>query len=124
MLHEGLTLAGIAQFIVFVLLPMLVSPLYVVIVNVTETLVPVVFWLARDIGGVYEILVLLDLVHSVVLAVPHLATMVCVKLVEYCVTVSVCAVPSVPLLAVRVEALGIVVSFTSPMLHINGVPLG
>ena len=70
--QEGFTLAGIVQLMVLVLEPMLVSPLYVVIVNTTETEVPVVFWLAKDSGGVHEMLVLLDLVAIVPDALPHL----------------------------------------------------
>lgn len=40
--------------IVFATLPILVLPLYVVSVNVTDTVVPLVFWLARDSGGVQD----------------------------------------------------------------------
>ena len=39
----GFTLAGMLQEMVFVFEPMLVLPLYVVIVKTIETLVPVVF---------------------------------------------------------------------------------
>ena len=62
-----------------------------------ETDVPVVFWLAHATGGVKLILVLDDWLQTVRLALPHFAMIVCVKLVDFLVTVSVCAVPSVPL---------------------------
>jgi hypothetical protein len=87
--HVGFTLAGIAQLMVLVFDPMLVLPLYVVIVNVTDTLVPAVFWLASVKGGVKDMLVLLDFVAIVPLAVPHLYVIVCVKLVDFLSTVNV-----------------------------------
>ena len=68
----GFTLDGMEQVIVFVLEPTLVLPLYVVIVSVTETEVPVVFCCAKDSGGVHEILVLLDFDTIVPDALPHL----------------------------------------------------
>ena len=61
----GFTLSGIAQLIVFVFEPMLVLPLYVVIVRFTETVVPVVFSEDKETGGVHDILVLLDFVQTV-----------------------------------------------------------
>jgi hypothetical protein len=61
---------------VFVAVPMLVLPLYVVIVNVIETEAPVVFWLAKVSGGVKETLVLLDFVQIVPDALPHLYVIV------------------------------------------------
>ena len=122
--QEGFTLAGIVQAIVFVAPPISVFPLYVMIVKTTETFMPDVFWLARSNGGVNEILVLLDFVQIVPLALPQVYVIVCVKLVEYRVTVNVCAVPSVPSLAVRPEALGMVVSVTLPISQTKGVPSG
>ena len=69
---EGFTLAGMEQVIVIVFDPMLVLPLYVVMVNVTETEDPVVFCCAKDSGGVHEMLVSLDFVQTVPDALPHL----------------------------------------------------
>jgi hypothetical protein len=68
----GFTLEGIPQVMVFVFEPMLVSPVYVVIVNTMLTDVPVVFWLAKVSGGVKEMLVLFDFVLTVPEALPHL----------------------------------------------------
>ena len=87
-------------------------PEYVVILYVTVTLVPVVFWLAHDSGGVKEKLVELDLLAIVVDALPQVAVIVCVKLLDFLVIVKVCAVPSVPFATVSVDFLGIVVSVT------------
>ena len=69
---EGFTLDGIEQVMVFVFEPTLVLPLYVVIVSVTETEVPVVFSCAKDSGGVHSMLVSLDFVTIVPEASPHL----------------------------------------------------
>ena len=69
---EGFTLDGIEQVMVFVFEPTLVLPLYVVIVSVTETEVPVVFCFAKDSGGVHSMLVSLDFVQIVPEASPHL----------------------------------------------------
>lgn len=68
---------------------MLVDPVNVSMVNVTDTEVPVVFWLARDIGGVHWILVDVDLLTMVPDALPHLYVMVWVRLVDCLVTVRV-----------------------------------
>ena len=106
----GFTLDGILHEMVFVPDPMEVSPLYVVMVNVIFTDVPVVFWLANVNGGVNEILVAVDFVHIVPLALPQVYVIVCVKLVDCLVTVNVCAVPSVPLPTDKVDFLGMVVS--------------
>ena len=81
---------------------------------VTETEVPVVFWLAHAIGGVNEMFVELDFVQIVVEPLPQVATMVCVKLLDCLVTVSVCAVFSVPLATESVDFLGIVSSVPVP----------
>ena len=67
----GFTLEGILHEMVFVLVPMDVLPVYVVIVKVTFTDVPVVFWLAKVKGGVHDMLVLLDFVAIVPEALPH-----------------------------------------------------
>jgi len=58
--------------IVFDELPTLSLPEYVSIVNEIETRVPVVFWLAKLIGGVQLMFVEDDFVTIVPLAVPHL----------------------------------------------------
>jgi hypothetical protein len=108
--HVGFTLAGIAQLIVFVFVPRLVFPLYVVNVKVTETLVPAVFWLASDTGGVKLTEVPVVFVVIVPEAEPHLYVIVCVKLLECLVMVNVCAVPNVPFPAVKLLLRGIVVS--------------
>ena len=76
----------------------------------TETDEPLVFCEAHEIGGVNEMLVLVDFVHIVVDALPQVAVIVCVKLVDCLVTVSVCAVPSVPLPTDNEDFLGMVVS--------------
>ena len=76
----------------------------------TETEVPVVFAEAQSNGGVNEMLVELDFVQTVVVALPHVATMVCVKLLNFFDTVKVCAVPKVPAATDNVDFLGIVVS--------------
>ena len=57
-------------------------------------------------------LVLLDFVHIVPDALPHLYVIVCVKLLDFRVTVKVCAAFNVPLLADRLDFLGIVASTT------------
>ena len=106
----GFTLDGILHVIFFSFEPRLVPPLYVVIVRVTDTEVPVVFCLASANGGVHFILVLLDFEHMVSVALPHLYVMVCVNVSDCRVTVSVCSVPRVPLLALRLLFRGIVVS--------------
>jgi hypothetical protein len=90
--------------------PTLVLPLYVVMVNVITTESPSVFWLAKESGGVQEMLVSLDFVQIVPDALPHLYVIVWVKLLACLVTVRVCAVPSFPLEAARVLFLGIVVN--------------
>ena len=97
----GFTLEGIAQVIVFELVPMLVLPVNVSMVNVMLTAVPVVFCAAKDKGGVKEMLVSLDFVATVPEALPHLYVIVWVKLESNLLTVNVCAVPSVPLEAVK-----------------------
>lgn len=98
----GFTLDGILQVIVFVALEhTFVSPLYVVIVSLTVTLVPVLFCCASDSGGVHAILVLPDFDTIVPDALPHVYVIVCVKLLDCRVTESVCSVPSVPLDALR-----------------------
>ena len=67
-------------------------------------------------------LALLDLVHTVPVALPHLYVMVCVKALACFVTFNVIAVPSVPLDTVRLLFRGIVVrvldveAFTVPEL--------
>ena len=86
---DGFTLEGMEQVIVFVFDPMLVFPLYVVIVSVIETEVPVVFCFAKSSGGVHEMLVSLDFVQIVPDALPHVYVTVWVKLVASRVTVSV-----------------------------------
>ena len=48
-------------------------------------------------------------------AVPHLYVIVCVKLFECLAMVNVCAVPNVPLLAVRLLLRGIVVNTFEPV---------
>lgn len=113
--HDGFTLAGIAQDIVFDAVPMLVLPLYVVSVNTTETLVPVVFCAASVSGGVKLTEVPVVFVVIVPDALPHLYVIVCVKLLSALLIVSVCAVPSVPFDAVRLEARGIVSSVPLPL---------
>jgi len=90
--------------------PTLVLPLYVVIVNATETEEPAVFCCAKDSGGVHEMLVLLDLSQIVPYALPQLYVMVCVKLDDLRVTVNVCATPNVPLPTDKLLFRGIVVS--------------
>ena len=80
------------------------------IVNVIDTDVPVVFCDDSVSGGVQLILVSLDFVTIVPDVVPHLYVMVCVKLLDFLVTVSVCAVPNVPFDAVSVLFLGMVVN--------------
>lgn len=112
--HDGFTLSGMAQVMAFVAVPMLVLPLYVVSVSVIETDVPFVFWLANDNGGVQLTLVLLVFVTMVPDAVPHLYVMVWVKLLSDRVMVRVCAVLRVPLLAVKLDALGMVFSVPVP----------
>ena len=85
-------------------------PLYVTIVSVIDTVVPVVFWLANVIGGVQLMLVLLDLVHIVPDALPQVYVTVCVKLVDSRFTVNVWASPRSPPLADNHDFLGIVVN--------------
>ena len=99
---------------VFVFVPMLVLPVKVSMVNTTETDVPVVFWLANVKGGVHEMDVLLDFVATVPVALPHLYVIVCVKLESNRLTVKVCAVPSVPLDAVKLLILAMVGSVPLP----------
>jgi hypothetical protein len=99
---------------VFVFVPMLVLPLNVSIVNTIDTDVPVLFWLAKLKGGVNDILVLLDFVTTVPVAVPHLYVIVCVKSLDCLVTVSVCAVSSVPFEAERLLFLAMVFSVPLP----------
>jgi hypothetical protein len=53
-------------------------------------------------------LVLVDFVQMVVDALPHFAVIVCVKLLDALVTVSVCLVPSVPFTTFNEDFLGIV----------------
>ena len=65
------------------------------------------FWLAQLSGGVKLILSLVDFVQIVVLALPHFAVMVCVKLVACRVTVNVWPVFSVPFSTLSVLFLGI-----------------
>ena len=65
------------------------------------------FWLAQLSGGVKLILSLVDFVQIVVLALPHFAVMVCVKLVACRVTVNVWPVFSVPFPTLSVLFLGI-----------------
>ena len=77
---EGFTLAGISQLMAFVFEPMLALPLYVVIVSVMETEVPVVFSEDRETGGVHDILLLLDFVQTVPEELPQAYVIVCVKL--------------------------------------------
>jgi hypothetical protein len=110
----GFTLAGMPQVIVFVFVPMDVSPVYVVIVNVIVTDVPVTFCFAKSSGGVQLMLMLLDFVATVPDALPHLYVIVCVKLVSYLLTVSFKAVPSVPLSADKLLFLAIVFSVPLP----------
>ena len=72
--HVGFTDAGMLHVMVFVAVP-IVAPdvwLYVVSVNTMETEVPVVFWLASEIGGVKDTLVLVVFVAIVPDALPHL----------------------------------------------------
>lgn len=110
----GFTLEGMPQEIVFVFDPMEVLPLYVVIVNTTDTDVPVVFWLAKVKGGVHDMLVLLDFVHIVPDALPHLYVIVWVKSLDCLETVNVCAVPKVPFDAARLLFRAIVFSVPLP----------
>ena len=110
----GFTDAGIAQDMVFVFVPMLVSPVNVSMVNTTLTLVPVVFCAANVKGGVHEMLVLPDFVATVPLVLPHLYVIVCVKFESYRLTVKVCAVPSVPFDAVKLLFLAMVGSVPLP----------
>jgi hypothetical protein len=63
---------------------------------------------------VNDILVLLDFEQIVVDADPQAAVIVCVKLVDCLVTVSVCAVFNVPLATLNVLFLGIVVNVLDP----------
>ena len=58
--------------------------------------------------------VLLDFVAIVPDALPHLYVIVCVKSESCLLTVKVCAVPSVPLLAVSDDFLAMVVSVPLP----------
>ena len=69
----------------------------VVVVNVTDTVVPVVFCCAKDNGGVHEIEVAVESVAIVPDALPQVYVTVSVN-DEFCfVIVIVCDVPSVPL---------------------------
>ena len=111
---DGFTLAGMAQLIVFVAVPMLVLPLYVVRVNTIDTDVPVVFCRASISGGMNEMLVAVVFELTEPCALPHLYVIVCVKLLSALSIVNVCAVPSVPFDAVRLLALGIVSSVPLP----------
>lgn len=74
-----------------------------------DTLVPVMFSLAKESGGVHEILVLLDFEQIVPDEPPHLYVIVWVKLLDCRVTVRVCSVFKVPLLADREDFRGMVV---------------
>lgn len=65
-------------------------------------------------GGVHDILVLPDCVQTVPDAEPHVYVIVCVKLESALVTVKVCAVPNVPLLADNVLDRAIFVSVAEP----------
>lgn len=55
-------------------------------------------------------LVLLDFVHIVLDALPHVAVIVCVKLLDCRVTLIICAVLSVPFATDDVDLRGIVLS--------------
>ena len=74
---------------VFVVVPMLVSPEKVVIVKVMLTVVPVVFSVANDKGGVHVMDVTLDFVAAFPDVLPHLYVMVCVSEESCLVTVKV-----------------------------------
>ena len=65
-------------------------------------------------GGVHEILVLPDCVQTVPDAEPQIYVIVCVKLESALVTVNVCAVPNVPLLADNVLDRAIFVRVAEP----------
>ena len=94
--------------------------------NVTTTLVPLMFCEAQDKGGVNEMLVLVDIVQTVVEALPQVATMVCVKLESCFVTAKFSSVPKVPLATERLDLRAILVSVSDPLaLHVPGeyVPL-
>ena len=110
----GFTLAGIAQLMVFAFEPMLVLPLYVVIVNVMLTAVADGACFAKSSGGVHDMLVLLDFVATVPEALPHVYVIVCVKSESCLVTVKVCAVPSVPFEADMLLFLAMVFSVPLP----------
>ena len=60
------------------------------------------------------ILVFADFVQIVVLALPHCAVIVCVKLLDFLVTLNVCAVPSVPFPTLKSLLRGIVFSVKLP----------
>ena len=83
-------------------------------VNVTETAVPEGACDANDSGGVHETEAALDFVQIVPDAEPHVEVMVCVKLESALVTVNVCAVPNVPLLADNVLDRAIFVRVAEP----------
>ena len=118
---EGFTLAGMLHVIVFVFVPMLVSPVNVVIVNTTLTDAPVAFWLANVSGGVKEMLVAVAFVQTVPDALPHLYVIVCVKEESNLVTLNVWAVPSVPFEAVRL--LFLAMAFSVPLPDPDFVPM-
>ena len=65
-------------------------------------------------GGVHDILVLPDCVQTVPDAEPQTYVIVCVKLESALVTVNVCAVPNVPLLADNVLERAIFVRVAEP----------
>ena len=115
----GLTLDGMEQEMVFVLVPTAVPSLvYVVNVSLIETDVPAVFWLAKDSGGVQVMLVLVvnseDDPATYPEALPQVYCILCLNVLVALLMVNVCAVLRVPLLAVRLDALGIVFSVPEP----------
>ena len=60
------------------LVPTRLPPRYVLVVSVTSTVFPPVFWLAHAMGGVHSAEAAAP-VHTVTWAVPHLAVMLWVK---------------------------------------------
>ena len=82
--------------------------------SATETAVPEGACDANDSGGVHETEAALDFVQIVPDAEPQAYVIVCVKLESALVTVNVCAVPNVPLLADNVLDRAIFVRVAEP----------
>jgi hypothetical protein len=99
---------------VYALLPTEEPPsVYVYSVNVTDTEDPVVFWLAKERGGVHETLFEVEKESESPKiqpeAPPQAYFSLCLKLDDFSTIVKVCAVPSVPSDTVRVLIRGMAV---------------